>query len=86
MAEGNPPVEICRKCMGPMERGWVEGDTGAALYAATIVWVPEKPGSLPGDFGGDTRLARIPLLRFSESPRFRALICPKCKVIEFGYG
>lgn len=68
-----------------MERGWVEGDTGAALYVATILWIPEKPGSLQGDFQGDTRLARIPIFRFGETPRFRALLCPKCKLIEFRY-
>jgi hypothetical protein len=80
-----PVIETCHKCGGPLQRGWIKGTTGAALYPATVLWEPEKVGSVPGSFGDDTRLARLPFFRFSPAPEFRARLCPKCKRVEFDF-
>lgn len=69
-----------------MEPGFVRGDAGNFNgVASTIRWEPDNPDSLPGDFDEDTRLARLPILRFQASPRFPALLCPTCRLVEFEF-
>jgi len=78
--------DTCRRCGGPLEPGFVLGDAGNYNgIAATIRWEPMVPVLVPGETDEDTRLARLPFLRFQESPRFPALLCPACKVVEFQY-
>jgi hypothetical protein len=74
--------ESCRKCGGPLEPGFIRGDAGFSV-AASMCWEPVDPGSLPGDFPTATRLAPLPLIRWQQSPRFPALLCPACRLIEF---
>ena len=65
-----------------MEQGFIRGDAGFGT-AASMRWEPFNPGSLPGDFPSDTRLAPLPLIRWQQSPEFPALLCPSCRLIEF---
>jgi hypothetical protein len=75
--------DACPKGGGSMERGVVSGSTGLHGYPATILWEPDKPGALPNDMFGGTRLARLPIGWLRESPHFSARLCPSYRLVEF---
>jgi hypothetical protein len=67
-----------------MEKGWIRGETGFGMMAS-VRWEPFNPGSLPGDFPSNTRLAPLPRFVLQQSPEFPALLCPSCRLIEFQF-
>jgi hypothetical protein len=70
---------MCRKCGGPLRGGYVEAD--GMMAPATIYWYPEAVN----EYAIGEELAPLPFWRFSSSPRFPALLCPKCSLIEFSF-
>jgi hypothetical protein len=78
--------DLCPKCGGLLEPGFVRGDAGNfSGIPSTIRWEPMVPVLVPGESDEDTRLARLPIFRFQESPRFPAVLCPACHVVEFQF-
>ena len=77
---------LCPRCGGRMEPGFVRGDAGNFNgVASTIRWEPHDPNAPSGGPDEDTRLARLPIFRFQASPRFPALLCPTCRLVEFEF-
>lgn len=77
---------LCPKCGGRMESGYVRGDAGSFNgIASTIRWEPGESGSAAGAAEQEARLARLPIFRFQASPRFPALLCPTCRLVEFEF-
>jgi hypothetical protein len=87
----SPPValhsenELCRKCGGPLRRGTVEGESGG-FEPASIAWMPAVPDTNRSPYPEYEELAPVPLWGWSKSPRFPALLCPNCKIVEIHYG
>ena len=78
--------DVCRRCGGQLEPGFIRGDAGNFNFIpSTIRWEAAGPGVLPLAFNDDTRLARLPYFRWQDSPRFPALLCPSCHIVEFWF-
>lgn len=91
MADALDPdlVQVCRKCDGPLEAGYVMGITGynnVGFAPTTIGWL----GRPPQGRGINDQLYADPLAKggwfwWSRSPRFPAVRCRRCHLVEFSY-